>query len=81
MIHYTNQREIAGKIEKDSKIRIVRDGVVVFEGELKSLKRYKDDVSQVEAGQEFGFGLVDYNDIKEGDSFEAFKLVEIEKTI
>lgn len=71
----------SGKIERSSKVRLVRDGVVVFDGALKSLKRFKDDVSEVSAGQEFGFSLDNYNDLKEGDSFEAYRLVEIAKTI
>jgi translation initiation factor IF-2 len=70
-----------GRIERSCKVRLIRDGVVAFDGALKSLKRYKDDVSEVSAGQEFGFSLDGYNDIKEGDSFEAYKLVEIAKTI
>jgi len=71
----------AGKIERSSKVRIIRDGVVVFDGPLKSLKRFKDDASEVSVSQEFGFSLDGFNDIKEGDSFEAYKLVEIAKTI
>ena len=71
----------SGKIDRNSKMRLLRDGVVVYDGVLKSLKRYKDDVSEVASGQEFGFGLDGYNDIKEGDAFEAYKLVEIAKTI
>ncbi len=71
----------AGKIERSCKMRLVRDGVVVFDGALKSLKRFKDDVSEVAAGQEFGFGLDNFNDVKEGDSFEAYRLIEVAKTI
>jgi len=71
----------SGRIERSCKVRLIRDGVVAFDGPLKSLKRYKDDVSEVSAGQEFGFSLEGYNDIKESDSFEAYKLVEIAKTI
>jgi translation initiation factor IF-2 len=71
----------SGKIERSSKVRLLRDGVVVFDGVLKSLKRFKDDASEVAAGQEFGFGLEGFNDVKEGDTFEAYKLVEIAKTL
>lgn len=67
----------SGIFTRKSKARIIRDGVVIYEGELKSLKRYKDDVSEVKAGQEFGFVLEDYNDLKEGDTFEAYILKEI----
>ncbi len=70
-----------GKIERSSRLRLVRDGVVIYDGNLKSLKRFKDDVSEVSAGQEFGFGLENFNDIKEGDSFEAYKIVKIAKTL
>jgi translation initiation factor IF-2 len=71
----------SGKIDRSCKVRLVRDGVVIFDGALKSLKRFKDDVSEVTVTQEFGFALDGFNDIKEGDAFEAYKLVEIAKTI
>jgi len=71
----------SGKIEKNVKMRLLRDGVVVFDGELKSLKRYKDDVNSVIAGQDFGFSFDGYNDLKEGDTFEAYQMVEIAKTL
>ena len=71
----------SGKIRRKFKMRLVRDGVVIFDGELKSLKRFKDDVSEVTAGQEFGFGLQGFNDIKEGDNFEAYELIEVAKTL
>ena len=72
---------LTGKIERSNRIRLVRDSVVIFDGKLKSLKRYKDDVSEVEAGQEFGFSLENFNDIKDGDTFESYKLIEIAKTL
>ena len=62
-------------------IKMVNFRYAAGDGKLKSLKRFKDDVSSVEAGQEFGFGLEDFNDIKDGDTFEAYKLVEIAKTL
>jgi len=71
----------SGKVERKSKFRLIRNGVVVHDGELKSLKRFKDDVNLVEVGQEFGFGFENFNDIKEGDSFEAYKLIEVAKTL
>ncbi len=71
----------SGKIKRSSKIRLIRDGVVIFDGELKSLKRFKDDVSEVVAGQEFGFGLINYNDLKDGDTFESYELIEVAKTL
>jgi translation initiation factor IF-2 len=70
-----------GKIQRSDKMRLIRDGVVIFDGDMKSLKRFKDDVSEVVAGQEFGFGLEGYNDIKEGDNFEAYRLIEVAKTL
>ncbi len=72
---------LSGKINRKSKMRIIRDGVVVFDGSLSSLKRYKDDVSIVEAGQEFGFALNDFNDIKENDHFEAYEVIETAKKL
>ena len=54
-----------------------RDGIVIFEGPLASLKRFKDDVKEVKAGYECGFVFANFNDIKEGDLVEAFKMVEI----
>ncbi len=65
-----------GKITRGNKVRIVRDGIVVFEGGLSSLKRFKDDVREVESGFECGIGLENFNDIKVGDTIEAFKIVE-----
>lgn len=72
---------LTGRLLKTSKVRLIRDGVVVFDGKLASLKRFKDDVSEVESGQECGFGLEGFNDIKEGDNFEAYTLIEIAKKL
>ncbi len=72
---------LSGKILKNAKMRIIRDGIVIFDGEMNSLKRFKDDVSSVESGQEFGFSLENFNDIKEGDTFEAYEIVEIAKKL
>ena len=57
--------------------RIVRDGIVIYDGKLASLRRFKDDVKEVRAGYECGFVFENYNDVKEGDQVEAFKMVEI----
>lgn len=70
-----------GKISRQNKARIIRDGVVVFEGEIHSLKRFKDDVKEVDAGYECGVGVSGFNDIKIGDSIESFKLVETKKKL
>jgi translation initiation factor IF-2 len=72
---------LSSKVNRKSRFRIIRDGIVVFDGALKSLKRYKDDVSEVVAGQEFGFALENFNDIKEGDQFEAYELIEVARTL
>ena len=61
-----------GKITRNCKIRVVRDGIVVFEDEISSLKRFKDDVKEVATGYECGVGLVKFNDIKEGDILEGY---------
>ena len=65
----------------ENKMRIIRNAVVIYDGQLKSLKRFKDDVAEVDAGQECGFALENYNDIKEGDTFESYRNVEISKTL
>lgn len=66
-----------GIFERDCSVRLTRDGIVIFEGPLASLRRFKDDVKEVRAGYECGFVFANYNDIKEGDLVEAFKMVEI----
>ena len=66
-----------GKITRDAGVRVIRDGVVIFEGELDALKRFKDDVKEVAAGYECGITVKNYNDLKEGDIIEAFIMVEI----
>ncbi|MBO7179331.1 MAG: translation initiation factor IF-2 [Clostridia bacterium] len=67
---------IDGKITRNSKIRVVRDGIVVFEDEIASLRRFKDDVKEVATGYECGIGLEKFNDIKEGDILEAYIVEE-----
>ncbi len=68
-----------GIFERNCQVRLIRDGVVVFDGPLASLRRFKDDVKEVRAGYECGFVFENYNDIKEGDQVEAYKMVEIER--
>ncbi|MCI8331752.1 MAG: translation initiation factor IF-2 [Clostridiales bacterium] len=68
-----------GKIARNAMIRVVRDGVVIFEDKISSLKRFKDDAREVAAGYECGVGLAKFNDIKIGDILEAFNMVEVEK--
>ena len=76
-----------GKVARDSKIRLVRDGIVIYPtkegvtGELKSLKRYKDDVKEVKSGMECGLSVKNYNDIKIGDIIEAYEIIETKRTL
>ena len=65
-----------GKVTRQCEIRVVRDGIVIAEDKIDSLKRFKDDVKEVAAGYECGIGLERFNDIKEGDIFEAFIMEE-----
>ena len=66
-----------GKVMRNAEIRLVRDGIVILEGKISSLKRYKDDAKEVAQGYECGIGIEDYNDIKEGDEIECFRMVEV----
>jgi len=68
-----------GKITRNAGVRVIRDGVVQFEGELDTLKRYKDDVKEVAQGYECGITIEKYNDLKEGDIIEAYEMVEIKR--
>lgn len=70
-----------GKILRNAKIRVVRDGIVVYSGELASLKRFKDDVKEVKSGFECGLNVKDFNDIKVGDVIEAYEEVEVKRTL
>jgi len=65
-----------GKITRNSKVRVVRDGIVIYDGELASLKRFKDDAKEVASGYECGLNIENFNDIKEGDVIEAYEMVE-----
>ncbi len=68
-----------GKIQRNCSVRIVRDGIVIHEGELDSLKRFKDDVKEVNSGYECGMGFVRFNDIKEGDVVECYVMEEVKR--
>ncbi|NLN30970.1 MAG: translation initiation factor IF-2 [Bacteroidales bacterium] len=70
-----------GKINRNSSVRIIRDGIVIYTGELGSLKRFKDDAKEVAAGLECGLNILNFNDIKVGDVIEGFKQIEIKKTL
>ena len=70
-----------GLIKRNSRVRIIRDNMVIHDGELSSLKRFKDDAKEVKHGYECGLSLKDYNDIKEGDILEAYEITEVKKTL
>ena len=70
-----------GLVTRKSKIRLLRDNVVIFDGEISSMKRFKDDASKLQAGYEGGIGLERYNDIKVGDVMEAYEMVETERSL
>ena len=70
-----------GKVKRTSKVRLIRDGIVIYTGELGSLKRFKDDVKEVSSGYDCGLNIANYNDMKEGDMIEAYEEVEVSKTL
>jgi len=70
-----------GKIMRSNKVRLFRDGIAVYEGEISSLRRFKDDVREVEKGFECGVSIANFNDIKPGDIIEAFKMIETKKKL
>ena len=70
-----------GKIYRKSKIRLIRDGIVIYTGELGSLKRFKDDAKEVVSGLECGLNIDKFNDIKVGDIIEAFDETEVKQTL
>jgi translation initiation factor IF-2 len=72
---------LEGKIHRNDKVRVIRDGIVIYTGTLGSLKRFKDDVKEVNRGFEFGLNVDKFNDIKVGDNIEAFEEVEVKQTL
>ena len=70
-----------GKVVRNNKVRLLRDGIAIFDGTFASLKRFKDDVREVEQGFECGIGLENFNDIKVGDIIEAYKVIETKRTL
>ncbi|MEO8589125.1 MAG: translation initiation factor IF-2 [Flavobacteriales bacterium] len=70
-----------GKLERKNKVRLIRDGIVVYTGDLNELKRFKDDVKEVTHGYECGLSIKNFNDIKVGDNVEAFEMVEVKRTL
>ena len=72
---------VEGYVKRNNPIRVLRDSVVIFEGALESLRRFKDDVGEVRAGTECGIGVKDYNDVKPGDMIECFERVQVARTL
>jgi len=72
---------IDGYVKRSNPIRVLRDNVVIYEGELESLRRFKDDVNEVRAGTECGIGVRNYNDVKAGDQIECFEITEVEQEL
>ncbi len=72
---------LEGKIKRNNKIRLIRDGIVKYQGALGSLKRFKDDAKEVVSGQDCGLNIEGYNDIMVGDIIEAYEEIEIKKTL
>jgi len=72
---------LEGLIRRGSRVRLLRDNVVLHDGELDSLKRFKDDAREVKSGFECGLSLKNYNDVKEGDQLEAYEVLEVARTL
>ncbi len=72
---------VQGAVRRHNPIRVLRDNVVIYEGELESLRRYKEDVSDVKAGMECGIGVKNYNDVKVGDQIEVFEKVQVSRSV
>ena len=72
---------IDGVVKRSNPIRILRDNVVIYEGELESLRRFKDDVQEVKNGMECGIGVKNYNDVKPGDQIEVYERVQVKRTL
>jgi translation initiation factor IF-2 len=70
-----------GSIKRSNPIRLIRDGIVIYAGKLGSLKRMKDDASEVKSGYDCGIGIENFNDIKEGDVIESYEMREVKRTL
>jgi translation initiation factor IF-2 len=70
-----------GYVRRNNPIRVLRDNVVIFEGGLESLRRFKEDVNEVRAGTECGIGVKNYNDVRVGDQIECYSRVEVARTV
>ncbi len=74
-------RVVEGVVRRGAKVRLIRDDVVIHEGELSQLKRFKDDVQEVPMGQECGMSFANYEDLKAGDTIECFAVEEIKRSL
>ena len=72
---------VDGVVKRDNPIRVLRDNVVIYEGELESLRRFKDDVNDVKAGTECGIGVKNYNDVKAGDQIEVYERISVSRSL
>ena len=72
---------MSGKIHRSDKIRVIRDGIVVHTGEINALKRFKDDVKEVSTNFDCGISIVNYNDIREGDTLETYTEIEVKQKL
>ncbi|CAI8303637.1 MAG: Translation initiation factor IF-2 [Cellvibrionales bacterium UBA7375] len=70
-----------GTVYRNKPIRVLRDNVVIFQGELESLRRFKDDAQEVRNGMECGIGVKDYNDVKSGDQIEVYEITEVQRSL
>lgn len=72
---------VDGFVKRSLPIRVLRDNVVIYEGQLESLRRFKDEASEVKMGMECGIGVKNYNDVKAGDQIEVFERIEVKREI
>jgi len=70
-----------GTIKRNNPIRVLRENVVIYEGVLESLRRFKDDANEVRNGMECGVGVKNYNDVRVGDQIEVFEIIEVKRTL
>ena len=70
-----------GSVQRSKPIRVLRDNVVIYQGELESLRRFKDEASEVRNGMECGIGVKDYNDVKAGDLIEVYDITEVKRSL
>jgi len=72
---------VEGSVFRNKPIRVLRDNVVIYEGQLESLRRFKDDVSEVRTGTECGIGVKDYNDVQSGDQIEVYDVTQVSREL